>query len=86
MSAYKRTEITVETDRVVTIRRRRSHRVWCRECGREVDAVGADEAATLAGLTQTQLRDRAGANRWHMCEGWDDETLICLESLLNSMS
>ena len=40
MPAYKRTEITVETDRVTTIRRRRSIQVWC---GPPEFLVGVDE-------------------------------------------
>jgi len=84
MPAYKRTEITVETDQVMTIRRRRSIRVWCRECGRVVDAVGVEEAGAIAGTTPSQLRDRAGALGWHVCEGWDDEMLVCLDSVLRA--
>ena len=83
--AYKRTEVTIETDRVVTIRRRRSTRVWCRECGRVVDAIGLEEAGSLSGMKQPMLRDQAGAAGWHICEGWDSEMLICLDSVLKSL-
>jgi hypothetical protein len=87
--AYKRTEIMVETDHVTTIRRRRSLQVWCRTCGRMVDSVGIEEAGALAGVKQTQLRDKlrdkTGAEGWHVCEGWDGEMLICLDSLLKSL-
>jgi hypothetical protein len=48
----KRTEITVETDRLLIIRRRRTVRFWCRECGREVVAVIVAEAGTLGGITR----------------------------------
>ena len=58
-AAYRRTEITVETDRVLIIRKSNSTRVWCAECGREVDMVDLDlaepahyEARTYADLTQ----------------------------------
>jgi len=80
--ARKRTEITIETDRVVTIRRRRAHEVWCRECGRLVDAVGLDEAGVVGGVAQAGVRDQAWAQAWHVCEGWDGELLICVQSLL----
>jgi len=92
---YKRTEITVETDRVVTIRRRRSLRAWCRECGALVDAIGIEEAAALAETGPSNLQDQArqdqarqdhaGAGGWHVCEGWDGETIICLDSVLKSL-
>ncbi len=84
MPAYKRTEITVETDQVMTIRRRRSLRVWCPQCGCVVDAVGVEEAGTISANTQSNLRDNNRSRGWHICEGWDGEMLICLESLLNS--
>lgn len=80
--AGKRTEITIETDRIVTIRRRHAHEVWCRECGRLVDAIGLDEAGILGGVAQPGLRDQAWAQGWHVCEGWDGELLICVDSLL----
>ena len=40
----RRIAITIETNRVVIIRRRRVTRVWCPECGCEVDMVGLGEA------------------------------------------
>ena len=83
--AYKRTEVTIETERVVTIRRQRSLRVWCRECGRVVDAIGVEEAGMLTGAQQPDLRDHTGTQGWHVCEGWDQEMLICLDSVLKSL-
>jgi hypothetical protein len=83
--AYTRTEVTIETERVVTIRRRRSLRVWCGECGRVVDAIGVEEAGTLSGAQQPDLSDHAGAKAWHVCEGWDGEMLLCLDSVLKSL-
>jgi len=35
MTAHRRTEVTVETDRVLIIQRRRVIRTWCQECGGE---------------------------------------------------
>ncbi len=83
--AYKRTEVTFETDRVVTIRRRLSLRAWCPQCGRAVDAIGVDEAGALTGSKAPQLSEQAEANGWHICEGWDGEMLICLDSVLKSL-
>lgn len=85
MPAYKRTEVTIETDRVTTIRRRRSVQVWCKKCVRVVDAVGLEEAGAMVGITQLKVRDCAGDAGWHVCEGWNGEALICLESLLKSL-
>ena len=85
MPAYRRTEVTIETEWVTTIRRRRSIRVWCRECGCVVDAVGAEEAGAIAGMKPPKLREQAGTEGWHVCEGWDGETLFCVESVLKSL-
>ena len=85
MTAHKRTEITVETDRVLIIRRRRSTRAWCQECGCEVDMVDRQEAEALTGLTGPALRDCAKARKWHVAKGQDRNGLICLESMMKSM-
>lgn len=83
--AYRRTEVTFETERVVTIRRRLSLRAWCGDCGRMVDAIGVEQAGELCGMKPPMLRDQAEATGWHVCEGWDGETLLCLDSVLKSL-
>jgi hypothetical protein len=85
MTAQKRTEITVETDNVLIIRRRRSIRGWCAECGCEVNMVGLAEAEAVARMTAEALRDRAQARGWHLSAGRDGNKLVCLESLLRSL-
>ena len=84
MTAYRRTEITVETDSILIIRRRRTIRAWCAECGCEVDMVGPEEADALAGLSGQTLNRCAQARSWHLSQGQDGTALICLESLLKS--
>ena len=94
VAAYKRTEITVETDRVWIIRKSHSTRGWCAECGREVDMVGLKEADALLGMTQPRLSqplstqpmlpgcgDRRG---WHWSQAADGSSLVCVESVLGS--
>jgi hypothetical protein len=83
-TTHKKTEITVETDRVLVIRRRQLVRAWCEECGVEVDTLSLDEAASMTGTTSTLSRDTWMA-AWHACEGSDGSPRICLESLLKSM-
>lgn len=63
MTTGKRTEITIETDQILIIRRRSSTQVWCRECGREVNIVGLGEAGVLTGMSGQALRDCAQAPR-----------------------
>jgi len=84
ISVPQRAEITVQTDRVLIIRRRRSRRAWCQQCGREVDAIGMQEATSLGGSEQLTLPGNPESERWHVCAGSDGETLICLDSLLKA--
>jgi len=72
-------EVTVETDQVLIIRRRRSTRGWCRECAREVEIVSLDDASTIAGINGPMLHDGV-AQRWHFSDS--EEQWVCLESLL----
>jgi hypothetical protein len=85
MTAHKRTEITVETDRVLIVRRRRALRIWCPGCGSEVDMVGLGEGEALTGVSAQALQDRAQTGRWHLAESPNGSLLICLESLLKDM-
>lgn len=79
----QRTEITVQTDRILIIRRRQFRRVWCQQCGREVEAITVQEAGNLAGgVERLALPGNPESEAWHVCAGGDGETLICLESLL----
>lgn len=82
MAVHKRTEITIETDRVLIIRRRRVLRAWCPECGREVDMVDPREAEAITVVTGSVLRECA---RWHIAQSQDGAGLICLDSLLKSV-
>jgi len=84
VTAHKRTEITVETDRVLIIRRHRSIRARCTVCGCEVDMVGQGEAEVLTGISAQALSDGIVARKCHVYEGGDGALRICLESLLKS--
>jgi hypothetical protein len=78
----QRIEMTVETYKVLIIRRRRARQVWCQQCGREVDAVSFSEVGSLAGTTRPVLPGYAQSEAWHVCTGEDGEQLVCLQSLL----
>ncbi|HEX5733301.1 MAG TPA: helix-turn-helix domain-containing protein [Blastocatellia bacterium] len=82
MIRKKRTEITIETDRIVVISRRRlSARAWCKSCGRQVSMVTADEAARLAPVTSRTIYAWVEAGRLHSMKMSDGRLLICLESI-----
>jgi hypothetical protein len=89
VTVHKRTEITIETDHAVVVRRRSSRRGWCSECGHEVEVVGLSEAGlsqirTIAGDTQPLLGESSGIEGWHVFEDRDGSPVICLRSVLNS--
>lgn len=77
----KTTEITVETERVLIIRRQRPRRAWCPGCGCEVDMVGLAEAQALTGTNHQISRELAESRGWHFDESQDKTLLICLASL-----
>jgi hypothetical protein len=84
VTIHKRTEITIQTDQILIIRRRRSTAVWCQKCGREVDGVRFDDADTAAGSSHPMLASGTMSDRWHVCL-IDGEQWVCLESLLSSL-
>jgi hypothetical protein len=84
-TAKKRTQITIETSRVLIVRRMHSSRTWCRECAREVDVVGLEEASALTETTRPALQECVEAGKWHLPESSDGALLICLDSLMKSM-
>jgi hypothetical protein len=85
MEAHKRIQITIETHQLLTIRRRAVARRWCRECGCEVEVVGAGELEALTGVPGLALRDSARTQRWHLLEAEDGSGVLCLQSLLKSL-
>ena len=82
MAPHKRIEITIQTEQIVTIRRRGRSRRWCPECGCEVDVVDRAQAESLTNVAQPKLRDCAEARKWHALEDPDGTVFVCLESLL----
>lgn len=83
-SVPSRMEITIQTDRLMIIRRRQSGRVWCEQCRREVEVVGLQDAGNFAGSLRPALPGNTGSEAWHVCIGKNGERVICLESLLKT--
>ena len=78
----RRTEITIETERVLLIsRRRRSAVAWCEACGGRVLMLTTEEAARQAGVTARILYRRVEAGQVHFTETADGALLICCTSL-----
>jgi len=79
MVTRKRIEITIETDRVVIIRRNRPTRAQCHECGSEADMLDMTTAAELTGMTDRTLRNLMDAQELHLGHSPDGSLRICLE-------
>jgi len=85
MPVHKRTEITVETDRLLVIRRYRITRARCPACGSVVDMVDLADVYMPGGKNGWALVDHASAQGWHLAHAPDGSGLVCLDSLLKSM-
>jgi len=82
----KGTEITVETERVLVIRRRyRAVEKWCACCGESVLMIRPDQAAAVAGKSLRAIFNEVEAAALHFVERPDGMLLICLNSLLKLM-
>lgn len=79
----KRTEIRVETDEVLVVRRTRIYRGWCRECGVEVEMIPVLDAWTIVGRSGHEDEDTR-SRKWHV-HGESDTALVCMKSLVKSL-
>lgn len=82
MRKIRRIEITIETDRVLSISRRFA--TWCAACADLTVMVRVDEAATLAGISTRTVYWRMEAGQLHSTETPEGLQLFCLNSLLKS--
>ena len=83
MTPKKRTEITVETERVLVIRRRyRAIEAWCQECHEAVVMIRPDQAAAVSGRSLRAIFGDIEQAELHFLEQPDGMLLICLNSLL----
>lgn len=79
----KRREITVETERLLIIRRRyRAVEAWCDGCRDMVVLIRPDQAAAVLGCSLRAIFRHVEAGALHFTEQSDGMLLICLSSLL----
>ena len=74
-----RTEITVETDRWVVVKRHR-RTAWCNTCSRQVEMLTIDDAAIFAGVNSRTIFRWAESGAVHSSETAEGLLLICLHS------
>jgi len=82
MRKIRKIEITIETDRVLSISRRFA--TWCAACADLTIMVRVDEAAALAGVSARTVYWRMETGQLHCTETPEGLQLICLNSLLKS--
>lgn len=85
MMRKKRTEITIETDRIVLIKGRRPQaRAWCMSCASQVSMVTVDEAASFAHVSSRAIYRWIEGGELHFIETADGRLVICLNSILSA--
>ena len=72
-------KITLETKRLLRLRRSLKIKLWCAECGMETDFVSESEIQDV--LTKPNLEEKT-----HKILTEGGQVLICLESLLKNQS
>jgi excisionase family DNA binding protein len=83
----KTTEITVEMQEFIFARGSAKFPVtWCSGCGRQVQMITAEEAASAAGVSSRTIYRWADAGKFHFTETPERLLLICRDSLLSCLS
>ena len=78
-------EITVETERLLVIRRRyQAIEEWCHDCGQLAVMIRPDQAAAVTGRTLRAIFADIEGGALHFRESPDGLILICLNSLLET--
>ena len=74
-----RTEITVETDRLVIVNKHRRE-AWCSTCSRQVEMLNVDHAAIFAQVNSRTIFHWAESGVVHSSETPEGLLLICPHS------
>lgn len=78
----RRTEITIETRRVLLVSSRKLNATgWCERCDRRVQLVTAETAARRGGVSTRTIYRRAESGQLHFTETQDGLLLVCANSL-----
>lgn len=86
MKIQKQRELIIEFERVQLVRKKaKTHLVFCRNCGREVDFISLREASSLFSTPAENLLHFVKINHSHFETGANGEIYICLVSFLSAM-
>jgi hypothetical protein len=79
----KRTEITIETERIIHISGRSdSSLLWCEDCARRVPMLYAEEVAALMRISIDEIIRKIEEGQFHYLQLSGGPPRICLNSLL----
>ena len=82
MRKKRKTSITVESERVVWIRKHRARSpAWCPECGEQASLISTDEAALLSHVSTRAICRLVDTGRIHFIETPEGLLFVCLKSL-----
>ena len=85
MGKKRRTDITIETERVLVIRRRKgSALAWCQICAQQVPMIKVDEAAARSQVSSRTVFGWVELGKVHFAETPEGLLLICLNSLASA--
>jgi hypothetical protein len=77
-------EIIIEVERVRVIYNRRNRCLkWCAFCRAKVSILTLEEALEIAGISRETICGFIAQGRIHLYQTREDESAICLNSLLN---
>ena len=80
----RRTMITVQTERLLIIRRRKNaEATWCAGCGEPVTLISSEEAAAIAGVSSRTIYRWVEAGRIHFTETAAGAFRICFNSIID---
>ena len=87
MKMMKRTEITIETHRVLVVHRpKSSFLAWCAACAKQSQMITPVEAAVLARVSTHTISRWIEAEQIHFTETADGQMLVCFNSLAETSS
>ncbi len=81
MKHTRKGQITIETERLMTVSRGRSINAFCDICGREVEMISPERAAADRNVSQRTIFRRIEDGSVHFAETQDGTLLVCTNSV-----
>ncbi len=78
----KSTKITIKTDSLLVVRSRISSRLWCAQCGEEVDMIALERSPAPASVPPHEWEQLLNSGDLHRTRTPGGAELFCLNSLL----